>query len=328
MRRRKFIAVFGGAALAWPFSARAQRAIPKIGVLMSGFEGSAENAPRLVAFRKALAERGWREGQNVQIEYRWSAGKSELIVQHAKELVASAPDVIVANGTAVVTAFGAETASIPVVFALAMDPVGLGHAKSLSRPGGNFTGFTYIDPEMIGKWMGLLGDMVPQLAQIGLLYNPTTIGTYRTFVPQVQANHRPGNLELVAMPVRSVEEMEAAIFALARKPGSGLLIGPDPFNQVNLKLIAQLTMQSRLPALSVYRPFVMEGGLMMYGPDTADIFRRSAEYVDRILKGANPADLPVQQPNKFECIINLKTAKLLGLTVPPTLLATADEVIE
>ena len=328
MRRREFIAVFGGAALAWPISARAQRAIPKVGVLMAGFEGSAENAPRLAAFRKALAERGWREGQNIQIEYRWSAGKGELILQYAKELVASAPDVILANSTPVISAFSTVTTSIPVVFALSMDPVGLGHVQSLSRPGGNFTGFTYIDPEMIGKWMGLLKDMVPHLTQIGLLYNPTTIVAYRTFVPQVQAAHRPGDPELVAMPVRSVGEMEAAINALAKRQGSGLLVGPDPFNQVNLKQIAQLTTQSLLPTLSVYRPFVMEGGLMMYGPDTADIFRRSAEYVDRILKGANPADLPVQQPNKFECIINLKTAKSLGLTVPPTLLATADEIIE
>jgi putative tryptophan/tyrosine transport system substrate-binding protein len=328
MRRREFLRVVGGAAVSWPFAARAQRAIPKVGVLMAGFEGSAENAPRLAAFRKALAERGWREGQNIQIEYRWSAGKSDLIVQYSKELVAIAPDVIVANSTPVVTALSTETTSIPVVFALSMDPVGLGHVKSLSRPGGNFTGFTYVDPEMIGKWMGLLGDMVPQLTRIGLLYNPTTVGAYRTFVPQVQANHRPDNLELVAMPVRSAGEMEAAINALATRQGSGLLVGPDPFNQVNLKQIAQLTTQSRLPAVSVYRPFVMEGGLMMYGPDTADIFRRSAEYVDRILKGANPAELPVQQPSKYECIINLKTAKSLGLTVPPTLLATADEVIE
>jgi putative tryptophan/tyrosine transport system substrate-binding protein len=318
----------GGAAVSLPLSARAQQAIPRVGVLMAGFEGSAENAPRLAAFRKALTELGWRDGQNVQIEYRWSAGRIELIQQYAKELVASAPDVILANSTPVVSAFNTETASIPVVFALSMDPVGLGHVKSLSRPGGNFTGFTYIDPEVIGKWMGLLKDMVPHLTQIAILYNPTTVTAYRAFVPQVQAAHRPGDAELVAMPVRSAGEMEAAINALATRQGSGLLVGPDPFNQVHLKQIAKLTTQSRLPAVSVYRPFVMEGGLMMYGPDTADVFRRSAEYIDRILKGANPAELPVQQPSKYECIINLKTAKSLGLTVPPTLLATADEVIE
>jgi putative ABC transport system substrate-binding protein len=318
----------GGAAVSWPLSARAQQAIPKVGVLMAGFEASAENASRLAAFRKAFADLGWRDGENVRIEYRWSAGKRELIQQYAKELVASAPNVILANSTPVVAAFNAETASIPVVFALSMDPVGLGQVKSLSRPGGNFTGFTYIDPQLIGKWMGLLKDMMPRLTQIALLYNPTTVSAYGRFVPQIQAAHRSGDAELVAMPVRSAGEMEAAINALATRQDSGLMVGPDPFNQVHIKQIAKLTTQSRLPALSVYRPFVTEGGLMMYGPDTADIFRRSAEYVDRILKGANPAELPVQQPSKYECIINLKTAKSLGLTVPPTLLATADEVIE
>jgi putative ABC transport system substrate-binding protein len=297
-------------------------------VLLAGFEGSAENAPRIGAFRKALSEFGWRDGQNVHLEYRWSAGKAELVQQYAKEIVASAPDVILANSTTVISALKSMTTSIPVVFALAMDPVGLGHVQSLSRPGGNFTGFTFINPELIGKWIGLLKEVVPDLTQAALLYNPTTVSAYKTFLPEVQSAHRPGDAELIAMPVRSAGEIETAINALAKKPGSGLLIGPDPFNQINLKLIAQLTRQSLLPALSVYRPFVMEGGLMMYGPDTADIFRRSAEYVDRILKGANPADLPVQQPNKFEFVINLKTAKSLGLTVPPTLLATADDVIE
>jgi putative ABC transport system substrate-binding protein len=209
-----------------------------------------------------------------------------------------------------------------------MDPVGLGQVQSLARPGGNFTGFTFIDPELIGKWMGMLKDVVPGLTQAALLFNPDTLPAYTKFVTQVQATHRPGDVELVAMPVRSTGEMETAVNALAKKQGSGLMIGPDPFNQVRIKQIAQLATQNRIPAVSVYRPFVAEGGLMMYGPDTADVFRRSAEYVDRVLKGANPADLPVQQPNKFECIINLKTAKTLGLTVPPTLLATADEVIE
>jgi putative ABC transport system substrate-binding protein len=297
-------------------------------VLLAGFEGSAENAPRIGAFRKALSELGWRDGQNVHVEYRWSAGKAELIQQYAKEIVASAPDVILANSTPVISAFKSMTTSIPVVFALAMDPVGLGHVQSLSRPGGNFTGFTFINPELIGKWIGLLKEMVPDLTQAALLHNPTTISAYKTFLPEVQAAHRPGDPELIAMPVRGAGEMETAINVLAKRRGSGLVIGPDPFNQVHLKQIAQLTAESRLPAVSVYRPFVVEGGLMMYGPDTADIFRRSAEYVDRVLKGANPADLPVQQPNKFEFIINLKTAKSFGLTVPPTLLATADDVIE
>jgi putative ABC transport system substrate-binding protein len=298
---------------------------------MAGSENSDENAPRVAAFRKALAELGWKDGDNIRIEYRWSAGKRELIQQYAKELVALAPDVILANlanSTPVISAFKSMTSSIPVVFALSMDPVGLGHVKSLSQPGGNFTGFTFIDPELIGKWMGLLRDVVPGLTQAALLFNPTTVHAYIKFVEQVQARHRTGAVELVSLPVRTAGEMEAAITALGKRPGSGLMIGPDPFNQVRLKQIAQLTLQARLPTVSVYRPFVAAGGLMMYGPDTADIFRRSAEYVDRVLKGASPADLPVQQPNKFEFAVNLKIAKALGLTVPLTLQATADQVIE
>jgi putative ABC transport system substrate-binding protein len=328
MKRREFITLIGGTAASWPLAARAQKTIPKVAVLLAGFEGSAENAPRIGAFRKALSDLGWREGQNVHIEYRWSSGKSELVQQYAKEIVASAPDVILANSTPVISALKSMTTSIPVVFALAMDPVGLGHVQSLSRPGGNFTGFTFVSPELIGKWLGLLKEIVPDLTQAALLHNPTTFPAYKTFLPEVQAVRRPGDAELITLPVLSAGEMETEIIALAKRRGSALMIGPDPFNQVHLKQIAQLTAQSRLPAVSVYRPFVVEGGLMMYGPDTADIFRRSAGYIDRVLKGANPADLPVQQPDKFEFIINLKTAKSFGLTVPPMLLATADDVIE
>lgn len=314
----------------WPLAARAQRArgTAKIAVLMAGAEDSSENVPRIAAFREALAALGWKDGENVHVEYRWSAGKADLIQQYAKELVALSPDVILANSTPVISTFKSMTSSIPVVFALAMDPVGLGHVNSLSRPGGNFTGFTFIDPELIGKWMGLLKDMVPGLTRAALVFNPDTVHAYTKFVPEVQAKHRPRDVELIAMPVRSTGEMETALDALAKRAGSGLMIGPDPFNQVRIKQIAQLGAQHRLPTISVYRPFVAEGGLMAYGPDTADIFRRSAQYVDRILKGAKPDELPVQQPNKFEFVINLRTAKSLGLTIPPKLLFTADEVLE
>jgi putative tryptophan/tyrosine transport system substrate-binding protein len=328
MKRREFIAGLGAAA--WPVTARAQRAVsvPKVGVLMAGAESAQENRPRVAAFRQGLAELGWREGENVHVEYRWSIGKSELIRQYSEELVAFAPDVIVANSTPVVTAFKSITASIPVVFALAMDPVGLGHVMSLSRPGGNFTGFTFIDPEMMGKWMALLKDVAPGLTRAAVVFNPATTPTYDKWVRELEAAHHSGAIDIVAMPVGSTEEMEAAIKAYAQRPGSGLIIGPDPFNQVRVKQIAQLAGQNRLPAISVYRPFVIEGGLMMYGPDTADIFRRAAGYVDRVLKGEKPSDLPVQNPTKYELIINLKTAKTLGFEVPAKLLFTADEVIE
>jgi putative ABC transport system substrate-binding protein len=330
MRRREFIAFLGGAAATVPFGARAQRtgSVPTIGVLMAGEEAAPDNQKRIGAFRQGLAELGWKDGDNVRLDVRWSAGKRELIQRYAKELVELAPDVILANSTPVISTFHGLTSTIPVVFALAMDPVGLGQVKSLSRPGGNFTGFTFIDPELIGKWMALLKDASPGVTHAALLYNPVTLPAYGKFVREVEAMRQPGAIEIVAMPVGNTGEMESAIKALAEKPGSGLMIGPDPFNQVRIQQIAQLAAQSRVPTISVYRPFVEAGGLMMYGPDTADVFHRSASYVDRVLKGAKPADLPVQQPTKFEFVINLKTAKALGLEVPPQLLFTADEVIE
>jgi ABC-type uncharacterized transport system substrate-binding protein len=326
MNRRKFLTLPIALGLL-PVAARSQGSRRTIGVLMAGSEGSAENAPRIAAFHRALTELGWRDGDNVDITYRWSAGKNELVQQYANELVARAPDVILANSTTVISALKSRTDSIPVVFALPMDPVGLGQIKSLSHPGGNFTGFTFIDPELIGKWMELLGGVAPGLTQAGILFNPDTMNPYPNFVREVDATQK-GKVSPKLIPVRTTEEMAFAMQDFAASPGSGLMIGPDPFNNVHLKQIAELATKLQLPTISVYRSYVTEGGLMAYGPDVADVFRRSAAYVDRVLKGEKPADLPVQQPNKFEFIINLKTAKALGLTVPPTLLATADETIE
>jgi putative ABC transport system substrate-binding protein len=326
MNRRKFLTLSAAAGLL-PIAARSQGPRRTIGVLMAGSEGSAENAPRIAAFRKALTELGWRDGDNVDITTRWSAGKNELVQQYAKELVERAPDVILANSTTVISALKQRTETIPVVFALAMDPVGLGQIKSLSHPGGNFTGFTFIDPELIGKWMELLGEVAPGLTQAGILFNPDTMNPYPTFVREVQQTQK-SKVSLTLVPVRTTEEVTSVMQSFAASPGGGLMIGPDPFNQVNLKHMAELATRLRLPTISVYRSYVTAGGLMGYGPDVADVFRRSATYVDRILKGEKPADLPVQQPNKFEFIINLKAAKALGLVVPPTLLATADETIE
>jgi putative ABC transport system substrate-binding protein len=329
MQRREFIGLVAGAA-GLPFAVRAQAAaaLRKVGVLLSGVESDPDSQVRIAAFRRGFADLGWKEGENVHIEYRWSAGKSELIRQYAEELVALAPDVILANSTPVIAMLKSMTNSIPVVFALATDPVGLGHVDSLSRPGGNLTGFTFIDPALIGKWIGLMQEVVPGLARAALLFDPNATPFYRRWIREIETAHQSGAMELVAMPVGSNVEMETAIAALAQKPGSSLMIGPDPFNVVRIKAIAQLAAQSRLPAISVYRPFAIEGGLMAYGPDTADIFLRSAGYVDRILKGASPAELPVQQPDKFEFVVNLKAARALGLTVPGTVTALADEVIE
>lgn len=330
MKRREVVTLLGGVAASWPFAARSQgnRGVRKIGVLLSGVESDPDSQVRIAAFRQGFAALGWKEGENVHVEYRWSAGKSDLIKRYAEELLSLQPDVILANSTPVIAMLKSLTNSVPVVFALATDPVGLGHVQSLSRPGGNFTGFTFIDPALIGKWIGLLKEIMPKLARAELLFDPSTTPFYPGWIREVETAHQAGTTELVGMAVHSNDEMTAAIAALARKPNSCLMIGPDPFNVVRIKAIAELAMQNRLPAISVYRPFAVEGGLMSYGPNTADIFRRSAGYVDRILKGASPADLPVQQPDKFEFVVNLKAAKALGLTVPATLLATADEVIE
>jgi putative ABC transport system substrate-binding protein len=279
------------------------------------------------AGRQGFADQGWKDGDNVRIEIRWSAGKEALIRQYAGELVALAPDIILANSTPVVMEFQRRAAPIPIVFALAIDPVGLGQVKSLAHPGGNFTGFTFVDPPLIGKWIELLKEVAPRIVRVAVLFDPATSPFYNNFVSEVGAG-RPDGIDITAMPVGSPAEMESGIKALAGQPDSGLLFGPDPFNQVHIKQIARLAAENRLPTVSVYRPFVTEGGLMSYGPDTSDVFRRSAAYVDRILKGAKPADLPVQQPNKFEMILNAKTAKGIGVQFPPTLLALADEVIE
>jgi len=265
MKRRAFLTLLGGAtvapALLCPPAARAQRArrTPTVGVLMAGSESAPDNQARIAAFRRGLADLGWRDGENVRIEYRWSAGRSELIHQYAAELVALAPDVILANSTPVISAFKSLTTSVPVVFALDMDPVGLGHVQSLAHPGGNFTGFTFVDPDLIGKWMGLLKDVVPTLTQAAVLFDPATSPAYDKFVREIEFERQSGAVEPIVMPVASTEEMEAAIDALAKRPGSGLMIGPDPFNQVRLKQIAQLAAQRRLPTISVYRPFVVRG---------------------------------------------------------------------
>jgi putative ABC transport system substrate-binding protein len=330
MRRRAFIRLAGGAAASLPFVARAQRAggTPSVGVLMSVAESDPESHARIAAFEQGLADLGWKGGQNLHIEYRWSASNSELIRQYAEELVKLAPAVILANGTPAVAALGKITDSIPIVCALVQDPVGLGLVKSLSHPGGNITGFTFVNPELIGKWIGLLGDVLPGLTRAALIFNPKTTPFFYDFLREVEATRLPARIEVVAMPVGTPDEIETALNTLSKQPGSSLIIPPDPFNVDQIGRIAQYTRQARLPAVSVYRLFAVEGGLMTYGPDTPDIFRRSAAYVDRILKGSNPADLPIQQPTKFQFVVNLKTAQSFGLTIPVGLLSTADEVIE
>jgi putative ABC transport system substrate-binding protein len=327
MRRREFLTLLGAAA-GWPVGARAQQSkpVPRVGVLMTVAENDPDSRRRIAAFQEGLRALGWIEGQNVAVEYRWAAGEVGKIQQYAEDLVALKPDVILANSTPVLGALQKLTKTIPIVCALVNDPVGLGFVASLSRPGGNITGFTFIDPELIGKWMELLKQVAPSINRAALVFNPKTAPFYYNFMRALAATR--ASIELGTMTAGTMEELRAAVNDQDRNPGGSIIVGPDPFAIVHIREIAALSQEHKLPAISVYRQFVTDGGLMSYGPDTMDIFRRSASYVDRILKGASPAELPVQQPTKFELFVNLKSARALGLTVPPTVLALADEVIE
>jgi putative tryptophan/tyrosine transport system substrate-binding protein len=329
VKRRVFIALIGSAAAAWPLTAKAQQkgALRTVGVLMGIAETDPDSQQRIAAFRDGFAALGWKNGENIHVVYRWAAGKIELIEQYGRELVALKAAVILGNGTPVVAALQKMTTTIPIICAPVNDPVGLGFVQSLSRPGGNITGFTFIDPPLIGKWMELLKGSSPGLRRAGLLFNPATTPFYPKFLTEIAA--APATpLALVALPVGTADAIDKTVADFALQDGSGLMVGPDPFNIVNIERLAQAAANNRMPGISVYRPFAEAGGLMTYGPDTAEIFRQAADYVDRILKGANPAELPVQQPTKFEFIINLKAAKSLGIPIPPNLLALADEVIE
>jgi putative ABC transport system substrate-binding protein len=333
LRRREFMALLGGAAVApvaWPLPSLAQQndRIRRIGVLLGATEErDPESQTRINALRQGLAALGWTEGRNVQIDYRFAGGDADRIRTDVAELGYSAPDLIVGNSSPVIAALKQATRAIPIVFAVVNDPVGQGFVASLAHPAGNITGFALIEFEMIGKWMELLKEMAPRIRRTTLLFNPVTAPYYTRFLRELGARSASFATELAAAPVQDRAEIEGAVAAVAREPG-GLITGADPFAVANRALIISLAERHQVPAIYQFRLFAVEGGLMSYGPDSADIFRRSASYVDRILKGAKPADLPVQQPAKFELVINLKTAKALGLTLPPTLIARADEVIE
>ena len=318
----------GGTAASLPFATRAQQPerVRRIGVLMGTEEGEPEGQSRIAAFRQGLRELGWVDGRNIQIEYRWSSGPRQAA--YAAELVGIDPEVIVTNGTPFLDAVHKGTRSIPVVFVLSNDPVGLGHIASMAKPGGNITGFTFMELSLIGKWLDMLRQIAPGVTRSALLFNPDTTPYYRPYLRDVEATPATLPLRLVRSEVRETHALEASIEALASEGGGSLISPAGPFNVANGRVIAQLAERFRLPAVSIYRQFALDGGLMAYGPDGSDIFRRSADYVDRILKGTNPGDLPAQAPTKFNFVINLKTARSLGLTAPANLLALADEVIE
>ncbi len=328
MRRRKFIGLVGGAAALWPLMAGAQQGMRKLCVLMIVTENDPDSKLRITAFQDGLQELGWKDGENIRIEYRWAAGQPELVRRYAQELVALMPDVILANGTTAVAELKRLTSSIPIVFANAIDPVSFGFVNSLSHPGGNITGFSFIDLGLIGKLTSLLKEAAPRVSRAALLHDPKITPYYSNFLREIAAAPQSVAMEVVPAIVDTVADLQRTIEAAARTPGTSLIIGPDAFMIGHIHKVAQLAAENRLPAISVYRQFAAEGGLMSYGPDVPDIFRRSAEYVDRILKGASPAELPVQQPTKFEFVVNQKAAGALGLTLSPTLLSLADEVIE
>jgi putative tryptophan/tyrosine transport system substrate-binding protein len=332
MRRRDFVTLVSSAAasIAWPLSVIAQQReqIRRIGVLMGFAESDPTAQAWIAAFRDALTKLGWTEGNNLRIELRWAAADPDKIRKFAKELVDLRPDVIFDQTTPVTGALSRETHTIPIVFVYVADPLGSGFAPSLARPGGNITGFTYLEPTTGGKWVELLKEIAPRTAHVAILFNPATTPPLKFYMPSIQAAASLFAIEASSTPVHGKDEIEGVIAAQARNPGGGLLVMPDVFNDANLELIIALAARSRVPAIYPRPVFAESGGLIAYGADLTEQFRQAAGYIDRILKGANPGDLPIQQPTKFELVINLKTAQALGLSVPQSMLLLADGVIE
>jgi putative ABC transport system substrate-binding protein len=329
VKRRVFITLLGGAA-AWPLAARAQQGehMRRVAFLHPYTENDPEVLARVVAFRQGLEALGWTENRNIRIEHRYSGGDLGQIQAYATELARSAPDLIVGSGTPITAALKQATDAIPIVFSVVNDPVGQGFVASLARPGGNITGFTFIDYPMIGKWLEMLKEIAPDIRRMTLLFNPDSTPFYPAFLRELGAAPASLAIELSASPVHDEAEMAAAITAFARESAGGLIAAPDAFINARRQSIMALAKRYRLPTIYGFRQFVTEGALISYGPDTIDIVRRSASYVDRIIKGEKAGDLPVQQPIKFELVVNVKAAKAIGLTIPESFLARADEVIE
>jgi putative tryptophan/tyrosine transport system substrate-binding protein len=329
MRRREFITLLGGAAAAWPLAARAQQGerVRVIGVLLNTAADDMVFQTRVGAFLQGLALLGWTIGRNVRIEVRWSGGKADEARRYATELAALAPDVILAHGVSSVRPLLQATRTVPIVFPIASDPVGAGLVESLARPGGNATGFMSFEYTLSGKWLELLKDIAPGVTRVAVLQDPTQGGGSSAFAV-IQAAAPSLGVEVTPVNLRDAPEIERALADFARTSNGGLIVTGSALSNVHHKLIITLAARHKLPAIYLERSFAAGGGLISYGSDYIDHYRRAAGYVDRILKGEKPADLPVQAPTKYELVINLKTAKTLGLDVPPTLLARADEVIE
>jgi putative ABC transport system substrate-binding protein len=328
MRRRQFITLLGGAA-AWPIAASAQPGdrVRHIGVIMPSDENDSEYKTRLSAFTQALAGLGWTDGRNVRIDLRWASADINRIQAVAQQLVGLQLDIILTSGTPPAAAVQRETRTIPVVFANVADPVASGIVARLDRPSGNITGFGILETSLGGKWLELLSEIAPGLRRIAIMFNPDT-ATGLLYAPSLETAARSLKVEPVIAPVHSDEEIETAIIALGREPGGGLVAMPDTFMTAHRAAIISAAARNNVPAVYSQSSFVRDGGLLSYGTDRVDSYRRAATYVDRILRGAKPGDLPVQFPTKLEMVLNLKTARVLGLTVPQSILLRADEVIE
>jgi putative ABC transport system substrate-binding protein len=331
VRRRDFIKVMVGSSVAWSVVARAQQPerMRRVGVLMGYAESDREGQAFVAAFREGLQKLGWAETHNMRIDTRWATiDDPESIQRFAKELVALQPDLILSNNTPTTAAMLQQTRTIPVIFANVADPVGSGFIVSLPRPGGNVTGFTNLEPTMAGKWLELLKEIAPRVARVAFLFNPTSAPFAEYYLNPFKAAAASVAVEAIAAPVHDRSEVESVVAAQAREPNGGLIVMPETFMNVHRAEITSLAARYRLPAVYPYRFFTELGGLLSYGSDQRDSFRRAAIYADRLLKGTKPSELPVQAPVKFELVINLKTAKALGLDVPLQLQQRADEVIE
>jgi putative tryptophan/tyrosine transport system substrate-binding protein len=328
--RRKFLAALGGAAAAWPLAARAQQGegMRRVGVLIEFNENDSRGF--LSYFTRAFAQLGWIDGRNVTIDFRWTASDVDRIATYSKELVDLQPNVLLVGSTPATAAVARRTKTIPIVFVTVADPIRAGFVESLPRPGGNLTGFINLEVSIAGKCLDLLTQIDPDLKRAAMMFNPDTApGGGSFFLPSFEAAARSRRVEPVTAPVHNDTEIETSIAALGREPGGGLVCLPDGFMLVHRAQIASLATRSGIPTVGALpQAFAQDGGLLAYGADIGDLFRRAAAYVDLILRGARPQDLPVQLPTKFELVVNAKTAKSLGLTVPPTLLVAADEVIE
>ena len=330
MRRREFVTLVGGAAVSWSITSHAQQSDKTrlIGVLISYAESDRTARSEVAALRGGLAKLGWTEGSNLRIELRWGNADPDTIRTLAKELIDLRPDVILSPTTLVTGALARETRTIPIVFVNVGDPIASGFAASLARPGGNITGFTVETPAQGGKWVELLKEIAPRTVRMALLFNPATAVPLQFFMPSIQAAASSLAIQISNAPVHAKDEIEGVIATQARNPGGGLIVMPDSFNMVNREPIIALAARYGVPAIYWNRFFTESGGLITYGTDFVEQFRQVPEYIDRILKGEKPADLPIQAPTKFELVINLKTAKTLDLDVPPLLLGRADDVIE